>query len=156
QFPRFGLIDRIVAENGAILVNPSNGRIDIRGQAPPRDFIEALRTRGVSPLSEGRVIVATVQPHEKVVRDTIRDFGLDLHVILNNDAVMVLPAGIDKRTGLTAALSELGLTPHDVVGVGDAENDDVLFDGCACSFAVANAVPSLKAKADRVTAEDAG
>ena len=55
--------------------------------------------------------------------DTIRDLGLELQVIFNKGAVMVLPAGVNKASGLAAALADLGLSPHNVVGVGDAEND---------------------------------
>jgi hydroxymethylpyrimidine pyrophosphatase-like HAD family hydrolase len=36
---------------------------------------------------------------------------------------MVLPSGVNKATGLMAALSELELSPHNVVAIGDAEND---------------------------------
>ena len=55
--------------------------------------------------------------------EAIRDLGLELQVIFNKGAVMVLPSGVNKATGLDAALDELGLSPHNVVGVGDAEND---------------------------------
>jgi hypothetical protein len=43
-------------------------------------------------------------------------------VIFNKGAVMVLPASVNKATGLTAALRELRL-PRNVLAVGDAEND---------------------------------
>ena len=49
-------------------------------------------------------------------------------MIFNKGAVMVLPSGVNKATGLAAALAELGLSPHNVVGVGDAENDHALLD----------------------------
>ena len=83
----------------------------------------ALEQRGVGPIAVGRVIVATWEPHGSVVRDVIRELALPLHVIFNRRAVMVLPAGVDKATGLTAALHELGISPQAVVAVGDAEND---------------------------------
>jgi hydroxymethylpyrimidine pyrophosphatase-like HAD family hydrolase len=46
-----------------------------------------------------------------------------MQVIFNKGAVMILPTGINKATGLAAALSDLKLSPHNVVGIGDAEND---------------------------------
>ena len=58
------------------------------------------------PLSVGHVIAATFEPHDKVVFDTIREFGLELQVIFNKGAVMVLPSGVNKATGLVAALAE--------------------------------------------------
>ena len=48
----------------------------------------------------GRCIVATWEPHERHVLETIRDLGLELQVIFNKGAVMVLPSGINKATGL--------------------------------------------------------
>jgi hypothetical protein len=69
---------------------------------------------------------------------------------------MVLPSGINKATGLAAALDSMGLSPHNAVGVGDAENDHAFLALCECAVAVANALPSLKEQADIVTARDHG
>jgi hydroxymethylpyrimidine pyrophosphatase-like HAD family hydrolase len=74
-----------------------------------------------------------------------------LQVIYNQDSVMVLPNGVNKATGLKAALDELSLSPENVVAVGDAENDHAFLTMCECSAAVANALPMLKAIADIVT-----
>jgi hypothetical protein len=104
----------------------------------------------------GRVIVATWEPHETAVLETIRDLGLELQVIFNKGAVMVLPAGVNKATGLSAALERIGLSAHNAVGIGDAENDHALLGLCECGVAVANALPTLKAAADFVTTADHG
>jgi hypothetical protein len=90
------------------------------------------------------------------VLETIRDLGLEMQVLFNKGAVMVLPSGVNKATGLKAALDELGLSPHNAVGIGDAENDHALFHLCECSVAVANALPSIKEEADWVTQGDHG
>ena len=154
--PRVDLFDRVVAENGAIVYCPATREEKLLGEPPPEPFVRALRERGVSPLGVGRVIVATWKPHETAVLEVIRDLGLELHVTFNKDAVMVLPAGLSKATGLAEALRELGLSPHNVVGVGDAENDHAFLRLCECRVAVANAVPMLKDGADWVTRHDDG
>jgi len=64
---------------------------------------------------------------------------------------MALPQNIDKASGLAASLEELDLSPHEVIGVGDAENDCALLGKCGCGAAVANALPALKACATLVT-----
>ncbi len=120
-FERLDLFDYVVAENGALLYSPATRQEKLLGSQPPQEFIQALRDRHVDPLSVGRVIVATWHPHETTVLETIRDLGLELQVIFNKGAVMVLPSGINKAAGLLAALAELKLSPHNVVGVGDAE-----------------------------------
>lgn len=81
----------------------------------------------------------------------IKKLGLELEIIFNKGAVMILPSGINKATGMAAALQDLGLSPHNVVGVGDAENDHAFLQACGCSAAVSNALPAVKNTADLVT-----
>lgn len=150
-FPQIDLFERVVAENGALLYRPATRETKRLAKAPPENFAETLRERGVAPLSVGEVIVATWTPHEKTVLDVIRTLGLELQVIFNKGAVMILPSGVNKATGFAAALEELGLSPHNAVGVGDAENDHAFLNLCECSVAVANALPALKEQADWVT-----
>ena len=64
---------------------------------------------------------------------------------------MVLPALVNKAAGLKTALNEMGMTPAQVVGVGDAENDQVFLAVCGYSVAVANAIPALAKRARWVT-----
>jgi HAD superfamily hydrolase (TIGR01484 family) len=155
-FPEHSIFDRIVAENGAILYRPESKDCKALADPPASEFVDELRHRGVNPLSVGQSIVATWHPHESTVLEVIRDLGLELQVIFNKDAVMVLPSGINKATGLKVALKELLLSPHNAVGVGDAENDHVFLGMCECSVAVANALPALKERADLVTAGSHG
>ena len=142
-FARFDLFDRIVAENGGVLYNPATKRERVLCAPSSPALVDALRARGV-PLSVGRAIVATVEPHQQAVLDAIRELGLELQVIFNKGAVMVLPSGVNKATGLLAALEDLCVSPHDVVGVGDAENDHAFLEICELSVAVRNAVPALR------------
>lgn len=155
-FPQIDLFDRVVAENGAVVYEPRSRRLTPLAEPPPPGFIAALRERGLSPLSVGEVIVATREPGQNLVLRTIRDLGLELQVIFNKGAVMVLPAGVNKATGLAAALGELDLSAHNVVGVGDAENDHAFLAACECGVAVANALPMLKERADIVTSRPHG
>jgi hydroxymethylpyrimidine pyrophosphatase-like HAD family hydrolase len=150
-FPRLDLCHRVVAENGALVYNPATREKQVLAQRPPQHFLQDLRARGVSGVSVGEVIVATWHPYELQVIDAIRDSGLELQVIFNKEAVMILPSGVNKMTGLRSALDELKISRHNVVGVGDAENDHAFLDGCECSVAVANAIPALKEKVDFVT-----
>lgn len=149
------LFDRVVAENGALLYEPSTKEERSLGTPPPPAFVDALESRGV-PVSTGRVIVATWEPHETAVLEAIKELGLELQVIFNKGAVMVLPQGLNKAAGLHAALERMGLSPHNVVGVGDAENDHAFLNLCECSVAVANALEMVKETADIVTTADRG
>lgn len=150
-FPEFGVFDKIVAENGALVYTPATEDERVIAEAPPADFVALLKKRKVKPLSVGRSIVATWEPHQSVVLDVIQKLGLGLEIIFNKGAVMVLPSGVNKATGLDAALADLKLSPHNVVAVGDAENDHAFLHACGCSVAVENALPAVKATADLVT-----
>jgi hydroxymethylpyrimidine pyrophosphatase-like HAD family hydrolase len=150
-FDRFDLFDRVVAENGAVIYRPDRREEKVIAEPPSPEFVRALRAEGVSPLSVGRVVVATHEPHEKTVLDVIHRLGLELHVIFNKGAVMILPSGMNKAKGLATALAELCLSFHEVAGIGDAENDHAFLAECECAVAVANALPALKERADLVT-----
>ncbi len=150
-FPEIGLCERVVADNGAVLYRPATREHTVLAPSIPPVFIDELRRRGVPKLSFGDSIVGTVRPHELTVLEVIRDLGLELQVIFNRDAVMVVPSGINKATGLEAALLEMGLSPRNVVAIGDAENDHALLNLCEYAVAVSNAVPMLKEIADWVT-----
>jgi HAD superfamily hydrolase (TIGR01484 family) len=149
--PRLDLFDRVVAENGALLYRPDTREERTLADPPPPRFVTRLKEQRVQPLSVGRVIVATWEPNETVVLETIHALGLELQIIFNKGAVMVLPAGIHKGAGLAAALAELELSCIDCVGVGDAENDNAFLGVCGLSVAVANALPALKESAAIVT-----
>lgn len=153
--PRLDLFDLAVVENGAVVYNPQTKETRVIAEPPPPKFAELLRERKV-PVSTGFVIVATVEPHHIETLKVIRELGLELQVIFNKGSVMVLPSGVNKATGLAAALAEFRMSPHNTVGVGDAENDHAFMRVCECSAAVANALPAVKETADIVMAGKRG
>lgn len=149
--PEIEAFDLVVAENGALLYDPETQKEDVLAAPPPKEFLAALRAKKIRPLSVGRSIVATWEPNETAVLEVIRDLGLELQIIFNKGAVMVLPPNVNKASGLAAALERLSLSPHNVVGAGDAENDHAFLAMCGCSAAVENALDVLKEKVDTVT-----
>src|SRR5919201_2314980 len=136
SFDRVDLFDRVVAENGALLYRPAEDREVTLAPPPSRAFVDALRARGVEPLGVGRTIVSTRRPNESLVLDAIGELGLELQIIFNKGAVMVLPSTISKCSGLLAALRELGLSPHNTLSVGDAENDHAFLAASEAAVAV--------------------
>jgi len=149
-FAHSNSFDLIVAENGAVLYVPATGRIESLAEPAPPALIEALQRASI-PVSVGHSIIATVTPHEHVMLQAIRDQRLEWHVISNKDAVMALPSGVNKATGLAGALRSLAIDAREVVGVGDAENDEVFLRACGLSVAVSNALDQVKAQVDLTT-----
>ena len=152
-FADIAIFDLVVAENGGLLFDPAQKKEDPLAPAPQHQFVEALRARNVSPLSVGRSIVATWEPNETVVLEAIRDLGLELHIIFNKGAVMILPADVSKASGLREALKRMGLSPYNIVGIGDAENDQAFLKTCGCAVAVSNALQSVKENVDFVVGD---
>ena len=155
-FPHGHLFEGIVAENGGVFYQSATGTAQVLAEPLPSVFIDTLVAQGVSPISQGQIVVATWEPHGETVERTVQELAIAATVIRNKKAVMVLPQGINKASGLAVALAALKIDAAQVVGVGDAENDRSLLEACGLGVAVANAVPDLKGLADRVTAGERG
>jgi hydroxymethylpyrimidine pyrophosphatase-like HAD family hydrolase len=153
--PSIGLFDRVVAENGALIYWPESKKEKLLADAPPPALINALRERSV-PFSQGRVVASTGRPYDTAMLQAISDLGLEHQIIFNKGSAMVLPSGTNKATGLNAALRDIKLSPHNVVGIGDAENDHAFLNLCECAVAVANALPTVQQRADFVTSDENG
>jgi len=155
-FPEINVCDFVVAENGALLYDPATRKYRPLADPPSEDFIRVLREKNVKPLSVGYVIVATLEPQQQIVMDVIHELGLELQIIFNKGAVMILPSGINKASGLAAAIKDMGYVLDRVVGIGDAENDHAFLEACGFSVAVSNSVECLKKTADFVSSKDHG
>jgi hydroxymethylpyrimidine pyrophosphatase-like HAD family hydrolase len=149
-FTHSKIFDVIVAENGAVLYEPASETIQPLAEPAPPALVVALR-RAKIPLSVGHSIVATDLSHQHVVLQVIHDQRLEWHVILNKGSVMALPSSVNKATGLAAALGALAIAPPDVVGVGDAENDEAFLKSCGLAVAVGNALDELKTQVNLTT-----
>lgn len=150
-FPGLPLFDIAVLENGGLLYFPATGATRALAAAPPAAFVERLRRLELPEFAVGQTIVATKATEQAIVRDAIAALAPGLEIILNTDALMVLPAGVDKASGLRAALAELSLAAAQVAAIGDAENDMVFLSHCGYAVAVGNALPQVKAIASLVT-----
>ena len=139
--------DAIVAENGAVISDHRGKRALV--DRVPRSLEDELLRRGV-PVRAGDVLLACDAAHAHTVFEAITDSGLECQLIRNRAALMVLPSGITKGTGLFEVLGDLGISRHSTIAIGDAENDHMFLDVCEVGVAVANAVPSLKEHADVV------
>jgi hydroxymethylpyrimidine pyrophosphatase-like HAD family hydrolase len=139
--------DAVVGENGAVVWRA--GRERPTAAPVPEKLRSALAARNV-PVRSGTVILATDAHYDHAVREACIRLGLDDQLVRNRGALMVLPAGVSKAFGLLEALAQLGISAHNTVGIGDAENDLALLDACEIGVAVGNAVASLKERADLV------
>ncbi|MEM3670435.1 MAG: HAD family hydrolase [Thermoprotei archaeon] len=140
------LFDRVVAENGALLLSASASRVLASKQWMRQ------RSRLLQHTVAGceRVIFSFSRQEEPKARSLVSELGLAAEVQPNKDRVMVVPRGVNKAKGLAEALSELGESPSATVCFGDGENDLPMFRLCGYSVALANSVPELKLAANAV------
>ena len=149
--PALDQFDFVVAENGALLYDPRADEETLLANPPPAAFVDRIRELGAAPVTVGKVVVDTRLPHQAAVLQAIQETGLELHIVFNRAAVMVMPTGVNKATGMDHALRRLGLSAHEVVGIGDAANDHSFLERSECAAAVANAEPAVRASVDLVT-----
>jgi hydroxymethylpyrimidine pyrophosphatase-like HAD family hydrolase len=155
-FGDLAVFDLVVAENGGVLHDPATRSTAVLCEAPSPPFVTELARRGVAHVAVGQAIVALHASFAPTALAVIRDRGLSLQVVFNREALMVLPAGVHKGSGLAAALSRLQVGPVQTVAIGDAENDHAMLALCGYGAAVANALPALKARAHLVTKGERG
>lgn len=149
------VFDAVVAENGSLLCLPESREVRVLGAPPEPALIDALRARGVE-LELGSSTLFTHERFAEAALAAIRETGVERTLVFNKGAMMLLPGGVTKATGLVAALEAMQLSPHNVVGIDDAENDHAFLALVECAVAVADAVPALRERADHVTAAPDG
>jgi hydroxymethylpyrimidine pyrophosphatase-like HAD family hydrolase len=148
------LFEAIVAEDGAVVYFPRQDSVVLPfGRLPPL-LLEHIKSLNL-PLEYGMALIATHVPFDEPIQAALRDCGGGATIEYNRGAVMVLPLGATKGTGLAYALRELGLSDRNVVACGDAENDRSLLGMAELSVAVDNATPAIKELADIVLPQQA-
>jgi hydroxymethylpyrimidine pyrophosphatase-like HAD family hydrolase len=150
------LFEAIVLENGAVVLDAATGQEQLLAPRVPNGLVAELQRAGVVPLVVGRVLCSTSWSQEAKLSAAIARLGVDRLVVRNRASAMVMPQGINKRTGIEAALRAIGEPPSATVAVGDGENDIPLFAVAGVSVAVANAIDAVKARADVVLTEPNG
>jgi hypothetical protein len=152
---RLDLFDAVVAENGGVLYFPAAGRICDMSVGPPAPLLAELERLDI-PYHTGRVVIGTTIEHERAVRGALAATGVTMALVPNRSSLMLLPLGVNKGTGVRPVISMLGLSPRDVLALGDAENDLALFEACGFAGCPGNAVAEVKARADWVFPGESG
>lgn len=149
------LFDRIVGENGAVMYDPATDKVTMLGNPPSPRLLQRLAAAGVDELTIGWASVHIPLRFAGRAMRIIHDLKLRLHVIAGTHHHVYVDSGIDKASGMRAALAELGLRPDQAVTMGDGHNDVAMLDrrrnGGALGIAMGNGVDRAKAVADLVT-----
>ncbi len=132
----------IVWENGAVLTHTASGETYLPfGQLDAR-LLKAIEESGI-PFERGLAIAATWIPHDQALWRILSSHGGSTSIEYNKGAVMVLPPGATKGSGLERLLALCGLSPRNLAAFGDAENDLSMLTLAEVAVAVADAVPAV-------------
>lgn len=145
-FSKLALFDLIVVENGALLYDPHSRLQTLLAPPPPQSLLDAFRRRNI-PVLVGDVVLETWSSYLAPIHEAIEESGVPRDLAFNKSSVLILPPGVDKGSGLRAALGQLGISAEHAAGIGDAENDHALLAACGLAVAVPHAIPALKQQA---------
>ncbi len=138
------LFDAVVAENGAILsVNGSEVSL-----APPGWETTRLRLRALFETGNEQVIISLDRRAEGEIEPYL---GPETKVEFNKDRLMIMPASVDKGSGLSKAIGALHAGQRRLMCVGDGENDLAMFRVAILRVAVGDSVEVLKREADYIS-----
>jgi hydroxymethylpyrimidine pyrophosphatase-like HAD family hydrolase len=153
--PDLDVFDAVVAENGGVLYFPGDRTLRDEGATPPPRLLKELDARGV-PYRLGRVLVATLDEFRDAVLDAMDAAHVTVDVVVNRSALMLLPPRVSKGTGVTRALTALGIAPREALAIGDADNDLPMFDACGWSACPDDAEAAVKRRANWIFPEGGG
>lgn len=147
--------DGFGAEPGYVHDWAINPRRDRRGRVMPAPLILGLDELVARPAVKLLVKDRTAD---------VDDFLAEAAVLLAGRAtpthssriglLEIAAAGVTKATGLAELAASHGITPDEVVAIGDMPNDVPMLQWAGRSYAVANAHPSVRAAADAVVASN--
>ncbi|MEC9488059.1 MAG: Cof-type HAD-IIB family hydrolase [Halanaerobium sp.] len=130
------------------------------------DYYAGLSRVKASPLQEG--LGDFRKPPTKLLfidfsEDIIKELEDTLQSMYGGEAVItrskpifleVVPPGISKRTALANLCKKRGISPSEVVAVGDSPNDKEMLQWAGMGVAMANAYDEIKDIADFITRKD--
>jgi hydroxymethylpyrimidine pyrophosphatase-like HAD family hydrolase len=150
------LFHRVVCEEGGVLVDVADARVTLLAEPVEPHLVQALRDAGVPALDVGRVVVGAPTAYAAAVAEARDRSGSDRVLVTNKGSVALVPRDCNKRTGLLAAVADLGVEGVPIIAIGDAENDLPMFAVATIAVGVANADDAVRASGVELTHAAAG
>jgi hydroxymethylpyrimidine pyrophosphatase-like HAD family hydrolase len=144
--PDLTIFDLVLVENGAVLYDPTTREERPLADPPPQSLLDAFKRREI-PVLVGRVVLETYATYHEAVQEALAETRVAREITFNNTAIIILPPGVHKGSGLVVALEQFGISLEQTAGIGDAENDHDLLAVCGLAVAVPNAIDALKKRA---------
>ncbi len=150
------LTDRVVCEEGGVLVNVATGRISLLADPAEPELIAGLLAAGVPSLDIGHVVVGAPTSALDLVTEVRDRVGSRRAIITNKGSIALTPDGCDKGSGLRAAIADLDLHDLPILAIGDASNDLAMFKIATIAVGVANSDDAVRASGVPLTTASVG
>ncbi len=147
EFTDLHRFDLVIAENGALLYWPRKKCSKLLTTKRSSEVLGTLQVEDIKAEAIGEVIISAKAAEGEWLRQVVSPYT-DWTIVHNRDDVMALPVGIDKGTGLAAAVAEFGFATDDVVGIGDGQNDVPLLRAAGVGVTLTSAEVAAKDAAD--------
>ncbi|WP_066174191.1 Cof-type HAD-IIB family hydrolase [Bacillus marinisedimentorum] len=120
----------------------------------PMQFVETLSDKLIDePVSVPHIdIYPSSYGEQERIASTLKEELEGIDVIVKADGrISVVPAGVSKEKGVRLLGEHLGISPAEMVVIGDAEDDQGMIEMAGLGVAMGNAPASVKKAADWVT-----
>ncbi len=130
-------------------------------EAGRQDFISKVkhRVRQGKPENASKAVVI-IPAGSEITFEAVRDhFEDDFTVVAGSmedtfgQSVELMPAGINKATGMFKLADYLGIPHDEIVAIGDSANDLEMIREAPLGIAMGNSVPEILAAADWITTD---
>jgi phosphoglycolate phosphatase (TIGR01487 family) len=165
-----GLKGPLVAEDGMIVFDQTNGKKHVMGNVKQLDAIRKLAaqyiTEGVETKKPQHIKerIFTLEPNPDVPLQLLYEkvlaikekHNLALNISRSNQMVNILPDGANKGTALKKAAEIIGIPCSKIAAFGDSLNDLPMLKASGFPVAVGNAEKEVKEIAKHVCKNDVG
>ena len=150
------LTKRVVCEEGGVLVNVATHQLTLLADPAEPELIAGLQAAGVPSLDIGHVVIGAPTTMLTLVTEVRDRVGSNRAIITNKGSIALTPRGCDKGSGLTAAITDLGLQGLPIMAIGDASNDLAMFGIATIAVGVANSDDAVRASGAQLTTASVG
>lgn len=118
---------------------------------PYADTVVVDDIRSVARQPASKIIMALDEYRQVASRLAPLPCGMKAQASAKYNLLQIMPTGVSKASALRFLVNRWGLDMAHVVAFGDDTNDLEMIQDAGVGVAMANAIPELKAAADRVT-----
>jgi len=148
----------LVVENGGVI--ESRGSREVLGNfAKCQNAYNHLKSElPVEKVQNSNLRISEIAITRKFPVNVIKEVleGFDVEVYDSKFAIHITDPSVNKGSSVIKVAADIGVSPGEILAIGDSENDIEFLSAAGVKVAVSNANPELKDVADYVTSKPHG